>query len=92
MLRVAHFPKRTLRLLPGISWTHVNTYSSAAMPYNVIHKPVLGDQVLEQLSPRAGGVYCDMTFGDGGYTRAILGWLSFDAYHTMVLLNRVIEE
>ena len=76
MLRVARFPNRTVRLLPGISWSNVNTYSSAAMPYNVIHKPVLGDEVLEQLSPRAGGTYCDMTFGDGGYTRAILGWLS----------------
>ncbi|CDS10371.1 hypothetical protein LRAMOSA03047 [Lichtheimia ramosa] len=72
MLRVAHFPNRTLRLFPGVAWSKVNTYSSTAMPYNVIHKPVLGDQVLEQLSPRAGGIYCDMTFGDGGYTRAIL--------------------
>lgn len=91
MLRVAHFPNRTLRLFPGVAWSKVNTYSSTAMPYNVIHKPVLGDQVLEQLSPRAGGIYCDMTFGDGGYTRAILGWLSCCMLIGW-LLNRVIEE
>ncbi|KAI9314235.1 MraW methylase family-domain-containing protein [Dichotomocladium elegans] len=44
----------------------------STMPYNVIHKPVLLEQVLEQLAPKAGGTYCDLTFGDGGYTKAIL--------------------
>ncbi|KAJ1679442.1 hypothetical protein EV182_002047 [Spiromyces aspiralis] len=30
------------------------------------------DQVLHHLAPRPGGWYCDATFGEGGYTKAIL--------------------
>ena len=36
------------------------------------HIPVLLDEVLQALSPVAGGVFVDGTFGAGGYTRAIL--------------------
>ena len=36
------------------------------------HVPVLLDQVIKFLNPRAGGIYVDATFGAGGYTRAIL--------------------
>jgi 16S rRNA (cytosine1402-N4)-methyltransferase len=36
------------------------------------HVPVLLDQVVKLLNPRAGGIYVDATFGAGGYTRAIL--------------------
>src|SRR6202171_5800403 len=36
------------------------------------HIPVLGRQAVEMLSPRAGGIYVDATFGAGGYSRAIL--------------------
>ena len=36
------------------------------------HKPVLLNEVLENLKPEDGEVYIDGTFGAGGYTRAIL--------------------
>jgi 16S rRNA (cytosine1402-N4)-methyltransferase len=36
------------------------------------HIPVLARAVIEQLSPRDGGVYLDGTFGAGGHTRLIL--------------------
>lgn len=43
------------------------------LPYIKTHVPVLLPEVLTHLAPQDGGLYCDMTFGDGGYTKAILG-------------------
>lgn len=36
------------------------------------HIPVMLDEVLHYLQPKAGEVYVDATFGNGGYTKAIL--------------------
>ncbi|WP_156459590.1 16S rRNA (cytosine(1402)-N(4))-methyltransferase RsmH [Brevundimonas sp. Root1279] len=47
------------------------------------HAPVLLDEVLEALEPRAGDVIIDATFGAGGYTRAILA-----AGATVIALDR----
>lgn len=37
------------------------------------HIPVMLPEVLEGLQPRDGGLYVDGTFGNGGYSRGILG-------------------
>ncbi|MBR1777989.1 MAG: 16S rRNA (cytosine(1402)-N(4))-methyltransferase RsmH [Alphaproteobacteria bacterium] len=36
------------------------------------HIPVLLKEVIEQISPKDGGIYVDGTFGAGGYSRAVL--------------------
>ena len=36
------------------------------------HIPVMLKEVLQYLSPKDGEVYVDATFGNGGYTEAIL--------------------
>jgi 16S rRNA (cytosine1402-N4)-methyltransferase len=46
--------------------------SAAAMPVHAPHIPVLCDEVVRHLEPRAGGTYVDGTFGAGGYSRALL--------------------
>jgi len=44
------------------------------------HKPVLLTEVLEHLSPKAGEIYVDATFGAGGYSAAILGMADCSLY------------
>ena len=41
---------------------------------NSVHLPVMLNEVIEYLMPKAGGVYLDCTFGAGGYTRKILSF------------------
>lgn len=36
------------------------------------HKTVMVDEVLHYLNPQPGAIYCDVTFGSGGHTKAIL--------------------
>ena len=36
------------------------------------HIPVLLQEVINQISPKDGGIYVDATFGAGGYSRAVL--------------------
>ncbi|MEO0961397.1 MAG: 16S rRNA (cytosine(1402)-N(4))-methyltransferase RsmH [Pseudomonadota bacterium] len=47
--------------------------SIAASAPNEPHVPVMLDQVLDALVPHEGGIYVDGTFGNGGYSRGMLG-------------------
>ena len=42
------------------------------MSQAIRHIPVMLNEVLETLSPKDGETYVDATFGNGGYTEAIL--------------------
>ena len=42
------------------------------MSNSVRHIPVMLEEVLKTLSPKDGETYVDATFGNGGYTEAIL--------------------
>ena len=44
-----------------------------------VHIPVLFDEVMTWLQPRAGGVYCDGTLGGGGHSEGILRLAGKDA-------------
>jgi len=47
---------------------------------DVAHRPVLLSEVVAALSPRAGGIYVDGTFGAGGYSRAMLDAAACSVY------------
>jgi 16S rRNA (cytosine1402-N4)-methyltransferase len=48
------------------------TSSTDAPPFAAAHIPVLRDEVIDALAPRAGGIYVDGTFGAGGYAQGLL--------------------
>jgi len=45
---------------------------SPAAPVGLGHVPVLLNEAIAALDPRAGGLYIDATFGAGGYARALI--------------------
>jgi 16S rRNA (cytosine1402-N4)-methyltransferase len=56
---------------------------SPAAPAGLGHIPVLLNEAMEALSPRAGGLYVDGTFGAGGYSHAL-----FDRGARVIALDR----
>jgi 16S rRNA (cytosine1402-N4)-methyltransferase len=60
------------------------------------HAPVMAEEAVEALAPRAGGVYVDGTFGAGGYSRRILdradcSVYGFDRDPFAILSGRALE-
>ena len=58
--------------------------SAATAAAETLHVPVMGAEVVQNLSPRADGSYVDGTFGAGGYSRMLL-----DAALAMCLASTV---
>ena len=56
---------------------------SRAAPAGLSHVPVLLQEAMAALEPRAGGLYVDATFGAGGYARALL-----DRGATVIAIDR----
>jgi 16S rRNA (cytosine1402-N4)-methyltransferase len=56
---------------------------SRAAPAELGHVPVLLQEAMAALEPRADGLYVDATFGAGGYTRALL-----DRGATVIAIDR----
>ena len=42
------------------------------LPHQALHKPVLLREVVAAMSPADDAIYLDATFGNGGYSRALL--------------------
>ena len=46
--------------------------NATILPNSEKHYPVLLDEILSIISPQNGGTFIDCTFGQGGYSKAIL--------------------
>ncbi|KAL0080742.1 MraW methylase family-domain-containing protein [Phycomyces blakesleeanus] len=74
--RWSHFYSYHFNLIPKYPVKSIlknyTTIANDELPYTKIHTPVMLSEVLTHLAPEPGKIYCDLTFGDGGYTKAIL--------------------
>ena len=54
-------------------WKLIEKFMNATMLLEETkHHPVMLDQILSIISPQHGGTFIDCTFGQGGYSKAIL--------------------
>ena len=48
--------------------------NATILPEKEIHYPVLLNEIVSIITPQYGGTFIDCTFGQGGYTKKILGY------------------
>ena len=61
-----------IRAAPDFPWPRRSTLEEGALTSAAPHEPVLLDESLELLTPRAGATLVDGTLGPGGHTEALL--------------------
>jgi 16S rRNA (cytosine1402-N4)-methyltransferase len=56
----------------AVEWVWADDTDEVTDVNRYVHAPVMRDEVVRAIAPRAGGVYVDATLGGGGHARALI--------------------